>query len=52
LCFVEHSGFVKMSAQLRFDATLLIVMVPFLTWSLKWCHFKDKCLVLGFVPSL
>jgi len=34
LCFVEQSGLVRMSAQLRLKATLLMVMLPFLTWSI------------------
>ena len=46
------SAFVKISAQLRADATFVILHEPFRIWSLKWYHLTAKCLVLGLCCSV
>ena len=46
-CFCWLRGLVKISAQLKFVSTFMMRIIPFLTWSLKWCHLIPIFFVLG-----
>ena len=43
------NGFVKMSAIWFLVDMCSLLIVLLMTWDLKWCNLKERCLVLGLV---